>query len=89
MIPYKEVRTAQEDGQLAATVDMQAYQKVPLRRARMAQVEYMARMADLMRQAQNMPEEELLIEKFKVEDELFTNFDIEMEHIIKVDREIQ
>lgn len=44
----------------------------------------MARMADLMREAQNMSEEALAVEKAKVEDEVFTKFEVEMEHIIKV-----
>jgi hypothetical protein len=49
----------------------------------------MAAMADLMRDAQSMSEEQLQIARFKIEDGVFSKFEIEIEHLIQLGRDIQ
>jgi hypothetical protein len=75
---------AQEDGILEASIASQNYRKVQMRRARLAQVEYLSKMHDLMRdaQGQQIKDEDLIIEQFKIEDAIFPELDVEKEHII-------
>ena len=55
-----------------------------MRRARLAQVEYLSKMHELMRDAQGQQskDEDLIIEQFKIEDAIFPELDVEKEHII-------
>ena len=53
----------------------------------MAEVEYMVKTNDLMRIAAEKNDEELIIERMKIEDEVFRKFGVEMEHILITRRE--
>lgn len=46
-------------------------------------------MTDLMREAHEIDQESLLIERFKIEDEIYSKFEIDIEHIIQIQREIE
>ena len=46
-------------------------------------------MSDLIRDNQNISDDKLLFEKLKIEDEIYERFEIEVEHIINLQREIE
>lgn len=50
MLPHREFLRAQEDGVLEAAVKAKSYRKVALRRARLAQVEYLSRLEDFQKE---------------------------------------
>jgi hypothetical protein len=54
---------------------------------RLAEVEYMVKTADFMRIAGEKTQEEVQIERMKIEDEVFMKFGVEMEHILIARRE--
>lgn len=53
----------------------------------MAEVEYMVKTTDLMRTAGERNEHDVLIDRMKIEDEVFYKFNVEMEHILITKRE--
>jgi hypothetical protein len=48
----------------------------------MAKEDYMASMTELSKRVQAMSEEQVLIERFKIEDAIFMKYDVEIEHIL-------
>ena len=53
----------------------------------MAEVEYMVKTTDLLRNSADKDDKQLIIERMKIEDEVFHKFNVEMEHILVTRRE--
>lgn len=53
----------------------------------MAEVEYMVKTTNLLRTSAEYDDKQMIIERMKIEDEVFHKFNVEMEHILVTRRE--
>lgn len=98
MIPYGELLKVQEDATLKAMLDWNQRMKEfdsdsgirPMTKAktRMAQVEFQVKMAELQNKRERTKDKsdkisnELFVERFKIEDEIFASHGVETEHLL-------